>query len=57
MPLAKEYLQLMSGDIEVTSSEVDDGTRKRGTLVKVKLPLVLAESPEISDAHQVPVPS
>lgn len=56
MPLAKEYLQLMSGEIEVTSSETDEGLKKRGTLVKVKLPLILTDAPEISDARQVPVP-
>jgi signal transduction histidine kinase len=56
MPLAKEYIQMMGGDIEVTSSELERKEMKRGTLVKIKVPLVKTEHPETIEVSPVKLP-
>jgi signal transduction histidine kinase len=42
MPLVKEYLQLMGGQIEVSSQEQEIATFKRGTLVTLLIPIARA---------------
>jgi signal transduction histidine kinase len=56
MPLAKEYIQMMGGDIEITSSELERKEMKRGTLVKIKIPLVKTEHAETIEVSPVKLP-
>jgi Signal transduction histidine kinase len=54
MPLAKEYLLLMGGEIEVTSSEEKKDDNRPGTLVMIKLPLAthsLLSGTSLEDTH------
>ena len=44
LPLVKEYLQLMGGAIEISSREKDHDGIKRGTLVRLHMPLVTFET-------------
>ncbi|XGC81888.1 sensor histidine kinase [Bdellovibrio bacteriovorus] len=44
MPLAKEYLQLMDGNLEIHSQIEPRPERPRGTLVRLKLPLAKVQA-------------